>query len=196
MNNNTIIPFGDISFDTIRQYFSLDPSKDEFWKAMLADFQGIYSTIDQETDIYDTVLKTEVRDSCSVNFATLKKDIGQDGLLEDFEKEMFIYDLKIIQDVKIIKRLEYQDVKELIKQEDYDTLFAIFLDLVPVDHRERKFLPYPIKKYKQYNNILVPFVKGSVISSRTTSNQFVLVAAFKLLLYTESRIFKVFIYKK
>ena len=61
MNNNVIQPVGDISFDTIREYFSLTDSKDAgknaYWQEMLADFQGIYSTIDWETDRYDTVEK-------------------------------------------------------------------------------------------------------------------------------------------
>jgi hypothetical protein len=201
MNNNVIQPVGNISFDTIRKYFSLDASKDKFWQEMLADFQGIYSTIVWETDRYDTVVKTlvkkKVKDSCSVNFTTLKRDIEQDALLEEFEKIKFVINLKLIQYAKILKLLRTEYVQTLFKEQNYNDIFIMFKSLIPEDHRERNYLPYPTKEYqKSSNNMRVPFVKGSVISSRTTSNQFALVAAFKLLLYTESKIFKVFIYKK
>lgn len=211
MNNNVIQPVGDISFDTIREYFSLADSKDAgknaYWQEMLADFQGIYSTIDWETDRYDTVEKKKIKNEDGYMEFTIEPskiiNSEQINLLNNYEKLIFTRSLindnnsYILAAIKRKHSITKDDLQELFKMKNYDEIMNIVTSCINDDSKERKFLPYPVKQYqKSSNNIRVPFIKGSIITSRTTSNQFELVGAFKLLLYKNFKIFKIFIYKK
>ena len=216
MNNNVIQPIGDISFDTIKKFFSLKPDKNTFWQEMLSDFQGIYSTINWETAKYYTVLKTvsynlRGRILVKINNPINLKNVEQEFLLSDTEKFEIIDDLKSIQNKKIINKLDnYKDMMDSSTEDNYKKIYLeVFNALIPLLYGQntvvyddfeniRKYLPYSVKQYQKNSNnkTRMPFVQGSIVSSRTTNNQFVLVGAFKLILYTKSKIFKVFIYKK
>lgn len=198
--NNIIPPIGDLSFRTVKDFFGLEDSKDVFWREMLNDFQGIYSTIDWETDKYDTVSKSFPKDedgnvNISINYSEIKSGIIQENLLEDFEKQALIKDLSLIQNAKLIKKLRALKLPKYV--ENPDAIIKDILGFVPEDNLYRKFLPYKVKEYKQSNNkSREPFKIGSIISSRSGNNKFELINAFKLLLFLKTKIFKSFIYKK